>query len=274
MISNTTFNFQTTSSSDNMTAFNNDIGKAYIQEAFRKTGILLNEVQIDQFLLYFKMLIDKNKVMNLTAITEFEDVVEKHFIDSVLVWKCILKSDSVVLTDEQNKKMNGSLIDIGSGAGFPGIPLKIVFPGLRVVLLDSLNKRVSFLNEVISALHLSDISAIHARAEDAAFEAAYREKFDFCVSRAVANLSSLSEYCLPFVRRGGRFIAYKSSDIENECLDAKKAIFLLGGVTESVSKARIPDTDIERTFVVIRKERGTPVKYPRKAGVPTKSPLK
>ncbi|MCC8137959.1 MAG: 16S rRNA (guanine(527)-N(7))-methyltransferase RsmG [Clostridiales bacterium] len=242
-------------------AVDDKIKKDYLRESFDKIGIQLSELQADQFFTYYELLIEKNRVMNLTAITDYEDVVQKHFVDSVLPWKNM-------------DPLSGRLIDVGTGAGFPGIPLKIVFPNLKVVLLDSLNKRVCFLKDTINILKLSDIIAIHGRAEDAASDPAYREGFDYCVSRAVANLASLSEYCLPFVRRGGMFIAYKSADIEQECLEAKKAVFLLGGVTESVCKTSIPDTDIERSFVMIRKERGTPVRYPRKAGVPTRSPLK
>ncbi|MCD7715306.1 MAG: 16S rRNA (guanine(527)-N(7))-methyltransferase RsmG [Lachnospiraceae bacterium] len=290
--------------------------KNYIKNCFINADIILSEQQTEQFLTYYELLVEKNRVMNLTAITEFEDVAQKHFLDSVLV---SVSTPSVhmslnvkILSDnnsannyinngttDNNTKTNTKtntntntetntntntcmrantdaalkLIDVGSGAGFPGIPLKIVFPDLQVVLLDSLNKRVQFLNEVICKLQLSDITAVHGRAEDAAFDSSYREGFDICVSRAVANLSSLSEYCLPFVRRGGTFIAYKSAEIDQECLDAKKAIFLLGGSITSINRAQIPDTDIERSFVFIRKERGTPAKYPRKAGTPTKSPL-
>ncbi|MCC8050837.1 MAG: 16S rRNA (guanine(527)-N(7))-methyltransferase RsmG [Clostridiales bacterium] len=233
----------------------------YIRNCFDQAGLPLSERQAEQFLIYYDLLIEKNRVVNLTAITEFEDVVKKHFLDSVLVWK------TFPLTP-------GRLIDIGTGAGFPGIPLKIVFPELQVVLLDSLNKRIAFLDTLIEKLELTSVSAVHGRAEDLASDSFYREKFDFCVSRAVANLSSLSEYCLPFVKRGGVFIAYKSVEIDQECQDAKKAIFLLGGVLESREKTRIPGTDIERSFIVVRKERGTPAKYPRKAGTPTKSPLK
>ena len=207
------------------------------------------------------MLIDTNKVMNLTTITEYSEVVIKHFADSAAIG-CI--------TD-----MNGNIdvIDVGTGAGFPGIVLKIVYPQLSVVLLDSLNKRVNFLKNVITELGLTDISAIHGRAEDIARNKDYREKFDLCVSRAVANMSSLSEYCLPFVKVGGRFISYKADGCDEEVKTASKAVNILGGKIRKIESYVIPDTDICRKFVVIDKLRNTSAKYPRKAGLPTKEPL-
>ena len=207
------------------------------------------------------MLVDTNKVMNLTAITEYSEVVIKHFADSAAIG-CI--------TD-----MNGNIdvIDVGTGAGFPGIVLKIVYPQLSVVLLDSLNKRVNFLKNVITELGLTDISAIHGRAEDIARNKDYREKFDLCVSRAVANMSSLSEYCLPFVKVGGRFIPYKADGCDEEVKTASKAVNILGGKIRKIESYVIPDTDICRKFVVIDKLRNTSAKYPRKAGLPTKEPL-
>ena len=210
---------------------------------------------------YYEMLIDTNKVMNLTTITEYSEVVIKHFADSAAIG-CI--------TD-----MNGNIdvIDVGTGAGFPGIVLKIVYPQLSVVLLDSLNKRVNFLKNVITELGLTDISAIHGRAEDIARNKDYREKFDLCVSRAVANMSSLSEYCLPFVKVGGRFIPYKADGCDEEVKTASKAVNILGGKIRKIESYVIPDTDICRKFVVIDKLRNTSAKYPRKAGLPTKEPL-
>ena len=199
--------------------------------------------------------------MNLTTITEYSEVVIKHFADSAAIG-CI--------TD-----MNGNIdvIDVGTGAGFPGIVLKIVYPQLSVVLLDSLNKRVNFLKNVITELGLTDISAIHGRAEDIARNKDYREKFDLCVSRAVANMSSLSEYCLPFVKVGGRFIPYKADGCDEEVKTASKAVNILGGKIRKIESYVIPDTDICRKFVVIDKLRNTSAKYPRKAGLPTKEPL-
>ena len=203
-----------------------------------------------------------NKVMNLTGITEYQEVVEKHFLDSLSIVK--------VMDMDQAERV----IDIGTGAGFPGIPLKIAFPKLDIVLLDSLNKRIRFLDHVIEELGLEGIRTIHGRAEDYARDGKYRERFDLCVSRAVANLSSLSEYCLPYVKVGGRFVSYKSGDIEEEVNDASKAIALLGGKKERIEKFQLPDTDIQRSFVVIGKTKNTQKRYPRKAGMPTKEPLK
>ena len=232
-----------------------------IKEVFDKMHIELPDGALELLNRYYEMLIDTNKVMNLTAITEYSEVVIKHFADSAAIG-CI--------TD-----MNGNidLIDVGTGAGFPGIVLKIVYPQLSVVLLDSLNKRVYFLKNVITELGLTGISAIHGRAEDIARNKDYREKFDLCVSRAVANMSSLSEYCLPFVKVGGRFIPYKADGCDEEVKTASKAVNILGGKIRKIESYVIPDTDICRKFVVIDKLRNTSAKYPRKAGLPTKEPL-
>lgn len=232
-----------------------------IKEVFDKMHIELPDGALELLNRYYEMLIDTNKVMNLTTITEYSEVVIKHFADSAAIG-CI--------TD-----MNGNidLIDVGTGAGFPGIVLKIVYPQLSVVLLDSLNKRVNFLKNVITELGLTDISAIHGRAEDIARNKDYREKFDLCVSRAVANMSSLSEYCLPFVKVGGRFISYKADGCDEEVKTASKAVNILGGKIRKIESYVIPDTDICRKFVVIDKLRNTSAKYPRKAGLPTKEPL-
>lgn len=227
-----------------------------------KTGIELNERQLYAFEKYYEMLIEKNKVMNLTAITEREEVINKHFIDS-LSCKDIIDLEKVK-----------DVIDVGTGGGFPGIPLKIAFPHLSIVLMDSLNKRVSFLNEVIKELGLMDIVAIHDRAEDMARNPQYREKFDLCVSRAVANLATLSEYCLPFVKNEGSFVSYKSGKADEEIKEGEKAIEILGGKIETIKNFYLPDTDMERVLIAIRKVKNTPEKYPRKAGTATKSPLK
>lgn len=215
-----------------------------------------------QFLIFYEMLVEKNKVMNLTAITEFEDVVEKHFLDSIS------------LCQVMDLKKPLTLLDLGTGAGFPGIPLKIMFPELKITLADSLNKRLLFLNEVMEALNLKDIETVHVRAEELSKRKDYRESFDLCVSRAVANLSTLSEYCLPFIHTSGKFISYKSGEVEDELKDAKKAVFVLGGEIEDVIHFTLPDSDIKRSFVVINKVHATPKAYPRKAGTPSKSPLK
>lgn len=232
-----------------------------IKEVFDKMHIELPDGALELLNRYYEMLVDTNKVMNLTTITEYSEVVIKHFADSAAIG-CI--------TD-----MNGNIdvIDVGTGAGFPGIVLKIVYPQLSVVLLDSLNKRVNFLKNVITELRLTDISAIHGRAEDIARNKDYREKFDLCVSRAVANMSSLSEYCLPFVKVGGRFIPYKADGCDEEVKTASKAVNILGGKIRKIESYVIPDTDICRKFVVIDKLRNTSAKYPRKAGLPTKEPL-
>lgn len=230
-------------------------------QGLENLNIVLNDTQVNQFITYYELLIEWNKVMNLTAITEFEEVVQKHFLDSLALANVIGLS--------QNK----SIIDIGTGAGFPGIPLKIVFPHLNIVLLDSLNKRINFLEEVIKSLNLNNIKAIHGRAEDFSNDLNYREFFDICVSRAVANLSSLSEYCLPFVKVGGKFISYKSGNVDDELNEAKNAIFILGGKLNSHTKFNLPNSDINRSFIVIDKNKRTPKKYPRKAGTPTKDPI-
>lgn len=224
-------------------------------------GISLTEQQCLQFQKYYEYLIEKNKVMNLTGITEKEEVIDKHFIDSLgLAAKMDLTKPLTVL-------------DLGTGAGFPGIPLKIAFPNLTITLLDSLNKRIKFLDEVIDLLGLTGIETIHGRAEDYAKPGKLREQFDLCVSRAVANLSSLSEYCIPYVKKGGYFIPYKSGNIDEELKKAGHAIGMLGGKVESVEEFQIPGTDIERTFVKIKKRKATPKRFPRKAGMPSKDPL-
>jgi len=224
-------------------------------------GISLTSRQQEQFVQFYELLVEWNKVMNLTGITEYEEVNEKHFIDSL----------SLVQAIDIDKVQ--TVIDIGTGAGFPGIPLKIAFPHLKIVLLDSLNKRINFLNTVIDELGLTEITTIHGRAEDYAKRAEYREQFDLCVSRAVANLSTLSEYCLPYVKTGGMFIPYKSGEIDDEVQQAKKAIHILGGKLDEVIKFQLPDTEISRSFVKINKVQNTAKKYPRKAGLPAKEPL-
>lgn len=223
----------------------------------------LDENQLRQFYDYYEMLVEKNKVMNLTAIVELHEVVTKHFVDSLSLIKAV--------ADLGEKAYE--IIDVGTGAGFPGIPLKIAFPQLKVTLMDSLNKRVNFLNEVIEKLELERIEAVHGRAEDMGRDSKYRERYDLCLSRAVANLSSLSEYCLPFVKVGGYFIPYKSGKIEEELDSAKHAIYLLGGKLRETETFLLPGTDAERSLVKIEKVTPTAKKYPRKAGMPTKQPL-
>lgn len=224
-------------------------------------SVSLTEKQIRQFLRYYELLVEKNKVMNLTAITEYEDVLKKHFVDSVSLVKAL------------NLSCGMSVIDVGTGAGFPGLALKLAFPELKVTLLDSLNKRIHFLNEVIEELGVDDVETIHGRAEDFAKPGKLREKYDLCVSRAVANLSTLCEYCMPFVKVGGLFVSYKSEKISEELAFAKRAVSVLGGNVEEQVEFMLPDSDSYRNLVLIRKDRETPVKYPRKAGLPGKDPL-
>lgn len=227
-------------------------------------GLTLSEQQKEQFFQYYEMLIEWNKVMNLTAITELPEVVTKHFVDSLLVVK--------VLPDIH--EVPRRLVDVGTGAGFPGIPLKIAFPNLEITLLDSLNKRVGFLNEVIKTLGLTGITAVHGRAEDFGRDPKHREQYDLCVSRAVANMSTLSEYCIPFVKKDGYFVPYKSGKVEEELKQAESAVKKLGGEMHSVVMHLLPGTDVERTFIPVKKVGITAKKYPRKAGLPSKEPLK
>lgn len=233
----------------------------YLKNLVEKIGISICEKQIEQFMKYYDLLVEWNQVMNLTAITEYEEVVLKHFVDSIALIKAY------------DLKKPISVIDIGTGAGFPGLPLKIMFPQIEVTLLDSLNKRVNFLNTVIHELGLEQIYAIHGRAEDYAKQVQYREKYDLCVSRAVANLSSLAEYCIPYVKVNGTFISYKSGKCDEEIENSQKAIKVLGGKLKEKVEFELPGTDISRAFVIIDKIMPTIKKYPRKAGLPTKEPI-
>ena len=231
------------------------------EEKLSQIGITLSDKQKEQFDKFYELLVEWNKVINLTGITEYEEVNEKHFVDSLSIVKAI------------DMNQVHSLVDIGTGAGFPGIPLKIAFPHIKVVLLDSLNKRINFLNTVIKELGLENIETIHGRAEDFAKQPEYREQFDLCVSRAVANLATLSEYCIPYVKKDGMFVPYKSGEIDEEVEQSKKAIHVLGGKLDKVIKFQLPGTEIGRSFVKINKVQNTAKKYPRKAGLPSKEPI-
>ena len=232
----------------------------FIQD-LKELGVSLTDKQIEQFLIYYELLTEWNSFMNLTAITEYEDVLKKHFVDSV----------SLIQAVDVRKEL--TLIDVGTGAGFPGLALKIAYPELKVTLLDSLQKRIQFLDAVIEKLGLEGIETIHGRAEDFAKPQKLRESFDLCVSRAVANLSTLSEYCLPFVKVGGYFIPYNSEKIAQEKEEAEKALELLGGKFERQVEFMLPSSDIYRNLFVIKKVKETPKKFPRKAGLPAKEPI-
>ena len=229
-------------------------------EGLAELGIECSEKQLQQFMDFYEMLIEKNKVMNLTAITDLKEVINKHFIDSLSLVKVINLS-------------NQKILDVGTGAGFPGIPLKITFPEVDIVLLDSLKKRLVFIDEVIDKLGLEKIQTLHGRAEDYGKDINYRESYDICVSRAVAKLSSLSEYCLPYVKKDGHFISYKSGSVEEELEVSAKAIRILGAKLEKVGAFMLPGTDIERSLIVLQKVMLTPRNYPRSAGKPSKEPL-
>ena len=227
-------------------------------------GLELTEKQLDRLHIYYENLIRWNKVMNLTAITEEKDVYEKHFLDSLMICRILPPSQWSEGT---------SIIDVGTGAGFPGLPIAICFPQVQVTLMDSLGKRIRFLEDTAANLGLANVRAIHARAEELARNSGHREQYDLCVSRAVANLSTLSEYCLPFVHTGGSFISYKTGNVDEEIKAAQKAVRILGGSKASVDLYTLPGTDYSRSLVKITKERNTPGKYPRKAGTPSKEPL-
>lgn len=234
----------------------------------KELNIELDDRQIKAFDDYYHMLVEWNEVMNLTAITDYDEVLLKHYVDSLAIYKVIDHSSLWSLNNTIK------VLDLGTGAGFPGVPMKIVFDNLHMTLLDSLNKRIKFLNEVIGKLGLTQINAIHGRAEDFAKNPAYRETYDLCVSRAVSNLATLSEYCLPYVKVGGAFISFKSGEIEEELKQSEKAVKLLGGKIVKVEKMTLPGSDIERSFVIIEKVKKTSAIYPRKAGLPGKEPLK
>lgn len=242
-----------------------DEGLKLFSQGLEELGIDLSNDQIEQFVKFYEMLVEKNKVMNLTGITEFEEVIVKHFIDSLALVKVI---DKDKLSDDI------SIIDIGTGAGFPGIPLKIAFPEIKITLLDSLNKRINFLKEVSEELGFENIEFIHGRSEDFGRNPQYREQFDICVSRAVANLATLSEFCVPFVKVGGSFVSYKAGDCGEEISNSIKAVEKMGGKIINQLEYVVPASDLNRVLLLIKKEKATPKSYPRKAGTPAKEPIK
>lgn len=231
-----------------------------MQSLLLEKGIKVTDEMILKFQKYLDLLMEWNQKINLTALKTEEEIIEKHFYDSLLM------AEEIKFDDQ-------SLLDVGTGAGFPGIPLKIAFPNLKVTLLDSLNKRVQFLNTVIDKLGLTDIVAVHGRAEDFARNKDYREQYDVAVSRAVANMSTLSEYCIPFVKKSGFFIPFKSEKLPEELSNAQHALDVLGCQLIDQVEFDLPNSDLHRNLVIIQKEKNTPSKYPRKAGVPSKSPL-
>lgn len=230
--------------------------------AFEDAGLEFNDEKYSQFMKYKDMIQEWNQKINLTAITEDEEIIKKHFIDSIKVFKY------------DNFSKGKMILDVGTGGGFPGIPIKIANPDCEIVLLDSLNKRIIFLNEVIKELGLKNIKAIHGRAEEYAVTPEYREQFDIVVSRAVANMCVLSEFCIPYVKPNGHFIALKGPAVEEELNDARNAIGMLGGKVENVQNVDIEGSELNHNLVIVRKSKNTPKQYPRKAGIITKKPLK
>lgn len=233
-----------------------------LDRAAKDVGLELTEEKYDKFITYMRLLQEWNEKINLTAITEDEEIIKKHFIDSIKAFK------------REEFKVSKNMIDVGTGAGFPGIPIAIMNSSIKVTLLDSLNKRINFLNKVIEDLHLKNIVTVHSRAEDGARNKLYREKFDLATSRAVANMSVLAEYCLPYVKIGGKFIALKGPSVSEEIEDSRNAIQKLGGQLEGVLPVEIEDSDLKHNLVVVKKIQACSKVYPRKAGTISKNPIK
>lgn len=233
-----------------------------LQSAFNELNISYDDTVLKKFQQYMELILEWNEKVNLTAITEKEEFIKKHYIDSLLCYSFpeMQKSERV--------------IDVGTGGGFPGIPLALVFPEKQFVLMDSLKKRLNIIDDLALQLDISNVVTLHGRAEDLGHSKEYREKFDICVSRAVANLATLSEYCLPFIKKGGNFLAYKGTKADEEIKEAHKAVFLLGGKITREEKVTLPGYDLEHNIIVIEKVQNTSAKYPRKAGTPSKEPLK
>jgi len=232
-----------------------------LENAFEQLQITITDKIVNKFQKYMELVLAWNEKVNLTAVTERDEFIKKHFIDSILC------------ADFDELKNANTIIDVGTGAGFPGVPLALIFPEKQFLLIDSLNKRMKILEEMLSEIEVSNVSVLHTRAEDLAHKKEYRETFDICVSRAVANLAVLSEYCLPFINLGGFFISYKGPSALEELAQADKAIKLLGGEVKDIVKKELEDFDLDHNMVIIKKERHTPNKYPRKAGIPAKEPL-
>ena len=236
-----------------------EIWQKKLKSELNDLNLMFHEKQLDQFYNYMNILLEENEKINLTAITDPEEIITKHFIDSLTIYKYIGNASKI--------------IDIGTGAGFPGIPLKIINPNLNITLVDSLNKRINFINKVKNYLNLTNINVIHARAEELAKQIKYREKYDIATSRAVASLNVLLEYLMPYVKIGGKCICMKGSNIDEELKESTKAIQILGGKIEKIEKITLPNTDIKRNIIIIKKEKQTPNSYPRKAGIPSKKPI-
>ncbi len=226
--------------------------------------IKYNDTMLNQLHTYYDMMVETNKVMNLTAITEYQDVCIKHWLDSL----CIVKANQYI-----DLSKNIKILDIGTGAGFPGVPIKILFPDIEITLLDSLNKRIRFLEEVVRECNLTNVTCIHGRAEELSRKSEYREQYDLCVSRAVTRMASLTELSLPFVKENGYFIPYKSGEAEAEVNEAKKAIDIMGGKLIATENFTVPKSDLGRSLIIVQKISNTPSKYPRGGGKPMNAPI-